>query len=257
MTASASAELEPAEPRNAWDRHPDEPSQVYGYFRAYLLMGRGHRSLRVLSQQTGIDRSTLGVHSRRWRWVERCDAYDADLDAVEDNELRQAKRRMARDVIRNADASLAAASDVLRAAIKNLHDIAEGTRYAGLNDQGERVPLDLTFEEALAGLRIAARVTQQVHVIIGRPDDDTDDMPDPEDLGHGLSTPELAVAFLQLVGHLPVESAPDTIPADAYGTGTIIDATAADTTPAPAEAVLVIEDEVTIGPDPTDGPAVP
>jgi hypothetical protein len=75
-----------------WRRQPGESRQAYEAFSAYLRNdavrhSTGTRSIRQTARNLGKSRQLLERWSTRWRWIERCYAYD---DAV--SRLRLAQR---------------------------------------------------------------------------------------------------------------------------------------------------------------------
>lgn len=185
------------EKRRPWDQMPDESDTAYQHFRDYLMSGaRGQRSVRALAKQRGLNRDNLAQLSARWQWIDRCRAFDADLDALEEAEIGDKRRRLAREVIVNADAMVTGAGNALAASLRSLTKIMEADAASP-----DRV---LAWDEALDGLRIAARVTAQAHAILGPVVDDIVD--DGTELGHGLDVVDLANALLQLASDAPAET---------------------------------------------------
>lgn len=184
------------EKRRPWDQMPDESDAAYAHFRTYLMMGaRGQRSVRALAKQHGLNRDNLASLSARWQWIDRCRAFDADLDALEEAEIGDKRRRLAREVIVNADAMITASGNALAASLRSLQRMIEA------DAAGDRV---LAWDEALDGLRIASRVTAQAHAILGPVAEE--EVADGAELGHGLGVIDLAQALVQLASGAATET---------------------------------------------------
>jgi hypothetical protein len=80
------------EEKHDWDRGPRETSRAYELFCAYRDLGT-ERSLRKLKQGTdgAPNVNRLKRLSTRWKWVERCQAYDDYLE--QQDRLQQEKER--------------------------------------------------------------------------------------------------------------------------------------------------------------------
>jgi hypothetical protein len=78
--------------KQVWDRQPRETSRAYELFCAYRDLGT-ERSLRKLKQGTNgaPNVNRLKRLSARWKWVERCQAYDDYLE--QQDRLQQEKER--------------------------------------------------------------------------------------------------------------------------------------------------------------------
>lgn len=82
------------EEKHEWDRQPGESSKAYTHFCLYRDMGlrRSIRQMPSVSGCTSVVRQ-LNRWSSRWRWVERCQAYDDHLEYQ--RRLQQEKERQA------------------------------------------------------------------------------------------------------------------------------------------------------------------
>jgi hypothetical protein len=89
-----------------WERQPGESEKAYRAFRAYLELPAGKRSIDEAAKSVGLTRrarversgsarapSRVYAWSAENRWVERSAAFDAHVDA-EDNEALIAERKM-------------------------------------------------------------------------------------------------------------------------------------------------------------------
>lgn len=85
--------------RDLWERQPRESEKLYGYFCAYRDAGRT-RTLKKLSQGQGITHRSAQEYSFRYRWTERCSAWDSHLDAQFRALIHEAQKSMARKHLR-------------------------------------------------------------------------------------------------------------------------------------------------------------
>jgi hypothetical protein len=94
--------------RYLWDRQPRESDLMYGRFKQFRDLGR-RRSLTALAKLlTEIgDRLTYGTikyNAHIYRWTERAQAWDADQDDLDREQVTQARRDMIKRHIRIASA---------------------------------------------------------------------------------------------------------------------------------------------------------
>jgi hypothetical protein len=78
--------------RKSWDRQIGEGSKAYHHFCIYRALGP-NRSLRKMAKDgaCGAKVGQLERWSSRWKWVDRCEAYDDYLQ--HEDRLRQEKER--------------------------------------------------------------------------------------------------------------------------------------------------------------------
>lgn len=76
-----------------WERKKGETQQSFEAFTIYRDMGP-KRSLEKVSQKLGKSRSLMERWSRRHNWVERCRAYDEEMDRISREALEEARREM-------------------------------------------------------------------------------------------------------------------------------------------------------------------
>lgn len=123
-----------SEHREIWDRLPGEPGPAYDKFCRYRDMkyiGKDgskldgiqkpyrRRNLRGLAEEMGIKRwMNLGDLSSKYNWVERCEAYDAEIERQIREQQEQAILKMNKD---HADL----AAQMVRKAAKRLLTIPE------------------------------------------------------------------------------------------------------------------------------------
>ena len=122
------------EHREIWDRLPGEPGPAYDKFCRYRDMKYTgtdgskldgiqrpyrRRNLRGLAEEMGIKRwMNLGDLSAKYKWVERCEAYDAEIERQIREQQEQAILKMNKD---HADL----AAQMVRKAAKRLLTIPE------------------------------------------------------------------------------------------------------------------------------------
>lgn len=129
----------PAEPVELWDRMAGEDVQQYEKFCAYRDMRytapakagelpkldiTKDRSIRGLAKTLGMSRKALEPLSAKFRWVERCDAYDEYI-------LRRLKERNEADIIKMHETHAAIASQMLTKALRRLLTIPDEAISAG------------------------------------------------------------------------------------------------------------------------------
>lgn len=128
------AKTKSSQHREIWDRLPGESATQYDRFCRYRDMrytgadGRKlngiqapyrRRNLRGLAEEMGIKRyMTLGDASTKYNWVERCEAYDIEIERQNREQQEQAILKMNKD---HADL----AAQMVRKAAKRLLTIPE------------------------------------------------------------------------------------------------------------------------------------
>lgn len=79
-----------------WERQKGETPQAFEAFSAYRDMG-SKRGLRSVAQRLGKSLTLISRWSSAWEWVERCRAYDNDLERQERiqaaKDLKEARKR--------------------------------------------------------------------------------------------------------------------------------------------------------------------
>jgi hypothetical protein len=89
-------ELDPN--REPWEKQPHESRQAYANYVVYRDLGP-RRSLAKAAPDTGKSLATITDQSKKYRWVERCDAYDVYMEEryreARESELMAAERREA------------------------------------------------------------------------------------------------------------------------------------------------------------------
>ena len=98
----------------AWERQPKETSGAWAAFVAYRNLG-GSRTLNRAATAIGKTRQHLETWSTRWAWVRRCEEWDREQDRVWHDEMRKARREMARRHAKQAEMLQAVALRTLRA----------------------------------------------------------------------------------------------------------------------------------------------
>lgn len=136
MTTPNTADTDP----RPWDRQPGESPAAWAAFQVYRDAGRG-RSLAKTGATLGRTRNAVGLHSARWRWLERAAAFDAWLDRHGQTAAADAVEAMNK---RHAEA----ASDALAAIVERLKTL----------DPSELAPRDIApLLKAAADLERKAR----------------------------------------------------------------------------------------------------
>lgn len=95
-------------PVDPWERLDGETPPAWRAFTTYRDMGT-ERSHAKVAQELGKSKPLLSGWSRRWSWVQRCAAYDAELDRQWVIEAKAMRRRAAK---RNATTSALAMQKV-------------------------------------------------------------------------------------------------------------------------------------------------
>lgn len=89
---SALEKTDPDAPK-PWERLPKESSKAYAAFQLYRSMPPMRRSQRAAAKEMHRNPSLLADWSRKFRWMERADAFDMHQDAValeaQDQKVRQ------------------------------------------------------------------------------------------------------------------------------------------------------------------------
>jgi hypothetical protein len=84
--------------RRPWDRQKGESKQAFEAFEIYLGLGPLDRSLREAGLELGKSTTLMSRWSARWRWVERCEAWDRERELEEERATLQALQEKAREV---------------------------------------------------------------------------------------------------------------------------------------------------------------
>lgn len=98
-----------ADDRPHWEQQDKETPQAYAAFRIYARQPyatpspdrkKHSRSIASVAQELGKSVSLCERWSRRWRWVDRARAYDADKRQADRDALREAESAQAAEVAR-------------------------------------------------------------------------------------------------------------------------------------------------------------
>jgi hypothetical protein len=184
-----------------WERQPDESSPAFDAFVAYR--DDPDRSLRGVAARLHKSLTIVGRWSSKHRWVERCEAWDAYLDAT---------RR---------DATAETVADVARRHVAAARMMQEKAllRLAGMH------PSELTPTELLRFLLAAIHLEREAGVVLLCPEDAQADQDTVVAL---LSNPETRRLATQL--HEAAQAL--TTPAAPAGDGRFADAVGRSGTPA-------------------------
>ena len=132
---------------NPWEQLPEEPPDHFGWFQVYLTLSMPRHLVRV-AQIVGMNprSSWISKIARKWRWVERAEALDAE----------RAQRLVIQSEVRNH-----LLKDVaFKAQFQGLHDTnrALGNAAIGEMDRDEtRQYLSALFQHQRGLLRMIAR----------------------------------------------------------------------------------------------------
>lgn len=107
-----------------WERRQDEGPEAYQAFLVYRDIGQGRRSLRATRERygkgTGFE-SRLERWSARFGWTFRVDAWDAQLQRIADERIREIFTEQLERHRVIGDAGLAAVSEALNLTLLALH----------------------------------------------------------------------------------------------------------------------------------------
>lgn len=114
------------EERQPWERQRGEPSRAFAAFVRYRDMGAERRSLRRLAEEMGVSLRLVSRWSRQHHWVERCAAWDDEVD-------RMAREEQARAIVEMRRQHAEEAVRLRLAAVKRLMEQLEGFALEDLN----------------------------------------------------------------------------------------------------------------------------
>lgn len=78
-----------------WEKQPGESPKQWAYFQLYRDLG-SERSVTEVANQSDLEPGHLYDIGKRWRWKDRCDAWERHLDEIKVKEYEEAGRTMAR-----------------------------------------------------------------------------------------------------------------------------------------------------------------
>lgn len=142
----------PEVPPRAWERQPGEPEGAWAAFCIYRDDGPGGRALSIVATNTGVRHpQSIQRMSSRWHWVERVQAWDAEVDRrrreahlAEVEEMRKRHVQMAIALQGAAGLALAKYVAVERAPLVD----AEGKAVVGKDGRPVLAPPSLKPNEA-------------------------------------------------------------------------------------------------------------
>ena len=154
-----------------WDRQVGEQTRYYSAFRLYRDLAphaRTHEGMTAVAQATGLTERRCRQIAQRWRWRERCEAWDDACHRLEDRqrldairEMHELHRRAGRKAITVAISALDSLDQGGRRQEMNVTQIA---RLMALGAKLERDTL-LTSVEELQGVEEADEVEDAWDVI--------------------------------------------------------------------------------------------
>ena len=98
-----------------WEQQDGESAKAFEAFATYRDLG-AERSIAKTGQKLHKNLTTLGEWSVKWKWVERCRAYDREMD-------RQARVRAVQDVRSMTDRHIRIAMQLQRKALEALEQL--------------------------------------------------------------------------------------------------------------------------------------
>lgn len=152
--------------KREWEQRDAEPSRAYQAFLAYRDMGPG-RSL-AGSLDPGGDRPevlrTIERWSSRYRWIERCRAWDAWIQRERDRIARQEAAKWERRKLRALD-TVYEDVQVLREQIRRMLSFPLSRRRFE-DEDGQRItvvePARWSWREIIVGLKAVAEIEAMV-----------------------------------------------------------------------------------------------
>ena len=137
------------EGKQAWDRQAGESSKAYAHFCLYRDMGVS-RSLRTLEEVDGCTSGyrQLGRWSSRWRWVERCEAYDDYLEYQRRLQQEEERREMTK---RHAKMGMLAQSFAVRKLEKMANRIEQDEEHVSPADVARILDIGVKVERLARG----------------------------------------------------------------------------------------------------------
>ena len=137
------------EEKHDWDRQPGESSKAYGHFCRYRDMGQ-ERSLRKLAADTETKSRLRQLQhwSSRWKWVERCQQYDDQLERQARVEQEKERRDMMK---RHAKIAVLGQNVVVKGIEKLLSEIEQGSRKPTASDLSRLLDVAVRVERLARG----------------------------------------------------------------------------------------------------------
>ena len=126
---------------NSWDRQKDESEQAYAAFLIYRDMG-ANRSTEKVRQECGKNKRLIERWSSRWKWVERCRAWDNQLQ-------KEAKK---------------AAADELRKMYQRHVKIAMQLQNVAIMSLVETKPADIAPKDLVAFIKVATAIERESRI---------------------------------------------------------------------------------------------
>lgn len=65
-----------------WERQKHEPWKCYERFQAYRDLPKSRRNYKRVAEQFGVSLKRISNIGRRWMWVARVEAYEAEMDRI-------------------------------------------------------------------------------------------------------------------------------------------------------------------------------
>ena len=124
-----------------WERQEGEGEKAYEAFLAYRDMG-ANRSVRAVGQKLGKSSTQIGKWSSRWKWVERCRAWDNQLQ-------KEAKKTAASE---------------LRKMYQRHTKIAMQLQNVAIMSLAETKPSDIEPKDLVAFIKVATAIERESRI---------------------------------------------------------------------------------------------
>lgn len=151
-----------------WERHPAESSTAWKAFQAYRDMPIGERSLKKLSGN-GFSFHSVSLWSKRYRWVERCAAWEKNADKERVRATIARVNKMRDEVSSVARNGRIAASTIVQVIAQDV--LANPDRFKGLSARETVTLLNATTQALRTCVTVereALGVPETFGVITGR-----------------------------------------------------------------------------------------
>lgn len=188
---------------NPWDKQDKESAQAFQAFTIYRDTPTGERSIRRVAQGLSKSATLVARWSSRWGWVERCLAWDRELDRVKQRQHAQAVSDMA---ARHANQAKNIAS-ALTLPMRALQERLTGPDGAAALAQLRGLPLADLVELINGCARNFAPLAKLERLSLGEPETITQDRGGPKDGGAALQAD--LDKYAQVVASMAEEEKPD------------------------------------------------
>ena len=126
---------------NSWERQEGEGEKAYEAFLVYRDMG-AKRNVRAVGQKLNKSLTQIGKWSSRWNWVERCRAWD--------NQLQKEAKKVA--------------ADELRKMYQRHIKIAMQLQNVAIMSLAETKPADIAPKDLVAFIKVATAIERESRI---------------------------------------------------------------------------------------------